>query len=70
MSLFGHRCLFCGLYIKRWQRARHETWHADQVESIRKLLCAHCLAEHRKDHKPCGKMPDCRCVCNAFGGEA
>ena len=67
MKLFGHRCPFCGMYIKRWFRGRHETYHADQVLHITKLLCAHCTAEHGKDHKACGKLPACRCACNAWG---
>jgi hypothetical protein len=67
MSPFGKRCAFCGLYIKLWNRGKHEAWHAQQVLEIRKLLCNHCMTLHSKQHKPCEKYPDCRCVCNAFG---
>jgi hypothetical protein len=67
--MFGHRCHFCGLYIKPWQRWRHESWHADCMLETLRLLCPHCQSEHTKDHVPCEKYPDCRCICNAFGGE-
>jgi hypothetical protein len=66
MSIFGSCCLFCGLYIKPWSRAKHEVWHADQVVHITTLLCNMCFAEHGKMHESCARFPVCRCVCNAF----
>lgn len=67
MSPFGHRCTFCGLYVKFWHRSEHEAWHAGQVVEITKLLCSHCFQEHTKSHAACGKYPKCRCSCNAWG---
>jgi hypothetical protein len=67
--MFGRRCLMCGLYIKFWQKRRHESWHAEQIVQILKLLCPMCATWHGRMHEPCGKNPDCRCVCNAFGGD-
>ena len=66
MNLLGHRCPFCGTYIKSWKRTVHEKWHAEQVVAITKLLCTLCFTEHGKTHVACKKHPDCHCSCNAW----
>ena len=67
--MLAKRCLFCGLYIKFWQRAKHETWHAESAISTFKLLCKPCTLKHHDEHEACGKFPECRCICNAWGQE-